>query len=263
MTTTLQPLVSENDSVWRITIIAEAPNDAIRNAAEEAIEEAKMDYAASSLKYREEILARSYMLGTVRATHHVIFTGEPEAAEVFFRSLKRRIDLVVRHSPHYRIIEETPVKMTDSTAFRTSATQAKSLPTVGFNKPSEDVDLTKSKQILSKREADTEKGGLGTSEEARDFRGKHLGRWLLLGLSLLVLLFLILQKTISKKTSVSADTKEAVARMYLTRHGKGYLREVSRQEMPNGMEFQFENGKNRFSVVVDDGARVTSWRKVR
>jgi hypothetical protein len=232
VTTTLQTLAADKEpTVWKIAITAEAPKDAVETAAERALQEVKIDHAGSSLAYREEILARSYMLGTVRAIHHILFTGEPEGAEEFFRALKRRIDLVVMRSPHHRVIEETPVKC--------------------------------SRQISSKGAYSnyTSIKHPQTADETRDNRAKYLGRWFLLGLSLLLLLLVVLQKTLWRRTT-SVDTKEAIARMYLTRRCKRYFREVSRQEVQDGMEFQFQSGKHRFNVVVDNDGQITSWRKI-
>ncbi len=82
MTTTLQTLAPDKEpATWKTTITAEAPNDAVENAAERALQEVKTHHLRSSLAYREEVLARSYLLGTVRAIHHISFTGEPEAAD--------------------------------------------------------------------------------------------------------------------------------------------------------------------------------------
>jgi hypothetical protein len=259
VTTTLQTHATDKEpTTWKITITAEAPNDVVETAADCALQEVKMDHDGSSLSYREEILARSYMLGTVRAIHHIVFTGEPKAAEEFFRALKRRIDLAVMRSPHYRIIEETPVKMAANPA--AAATRLDVLPTTKFDTSS----LKKTGVTSGKAGAYPDYGAFEpsqTSNETRHNRGKYLGRWFLLGLSLLLLLLVVLQKTLSRRTT-SVDTKEAIARMYLTRHCKRYFREVSRQEVQNGMQFQFQNGKHRYNVVVDNDGHIRSCRKI-
>jgi hypothetical protein len=237
-----------------MTIVAETPNDAIRIAAEQALKEIKTDHESASLTYREEILARSYMLGTVRAIHHILFTGEPEAGEEFFRALKRRMDLSIMRSPHCRIIE---------TAFKTDANCLSTTTQLGISPTSKfDTSLLQEPDFTSGKENDEDRFECShTSNEKKGDRARHSGGWAVLGLSLLLLLLIAVQKMLCRR-SVSVDTKEAIARMYLTRHYKCYLSEVSRREVENGMDFEFQNDNHRYNILVDDDGYIRSWRKV-
>jgi hypothetical protein len=97
-------------SPWRVTILAETATDSISNAADRALEEIanRCGYLKSHLTYRKEIVAESYMLGTVRAIHNITLCATAEEAIAFSGAFKNRIEALTRNNPSFRILEEDP-----------------------------------------------------------------------------------------------------------------------------------------------------------
>lgn len=286
----LQPVITQQQreatEVGTIQIVAETGTDTIEKAVQSALEDVKVSNHTSNLTfaYRKEILARSYMLDTIRAIHHVEFLGQNEAAMKFLQSLKKRIDLTLEKSPTYKVIDETPREWWNEPSVEVVKSTGR-IDIIESQAPNKSIFHNIGESIIGKqkREAESFRGSTQTEQLSQSLTGEdaddapirssadkkartvRFRSWFCLGMTtLLVLTILASQLLLLRKSKLAYQVKQVVARQHVSRYASGTdVRVIEQREVANGTEFTLEAGKHKFSVAVDDRGQVTAWRQTR
>jgi hypothetical protein len=272
MTSSSQLLLTPQDSnqFWNVRIVAETGIDTIANAADIALEEIKDEHVESnpSFRYRRETLARSYILDTVRAIHDLAFSGTSQSAMAFLEAFKRRLDMALRNSPHYRILEESPNEWWNQPKAVPYSSQ-KDIKSINFSapklsapsspkKPDQDSDLRKVMLVEPQAVGLRVAGRTGSPSQEQNALGRLSG-WVWLGIATLFVLVLVLAKLLSRKPNLSLEAKQAIARQHVLRYSHENVNAIGQHDTALGTEFAFQAKGQRFTVSVDKNGEITSW----